>query len=126
MQTEWDLIVIGGGAAGFFGAINAASELGNDSQILILEKSSHFLGKVKISGGGRCNVTHACFDTKQFSRSYPRGERALLGPLHRWNAADTVDWFESRGVELKAEADGRMFPVTNDSQSIIDCLIERS
>ncbi|MCF6314085.1 MAG: NAD(P)/FAD-dependent oxidoreductase [Verrucomicrobiales bacterium] len=123
MQKEWDLIVIGGGAAGFFTAITAASELDRPARILILEKSSHFLGKVKISGGGRCNVTHACFDSKEFSRAYPRGERALLGPLHHWGATDTVDWFESRGIQLKTEADGRMFPVSDDSQSIIDCLI---
>lgn len=123
MQKEWDLVVVGGGAAGFFGAIEAAEALGNGSRILILEKSSHFLGKVKISGGGRCNVTHACFDSKQMSLSYPRGERALLGPLHRWGAQDTVDWFESRGVKLKTEADGRMFPETDNSQTIIDCLI---
>ena len=123
MQKDWDLIVIGGGAAGFFTAITAAEELGEGARVLILEKSSHFLGKVKISGGGRCNVTHDCFDSKQMSRSFPRGERALLGPLHRWGAEDTVDWFESRGVPLKTENDGRMFPESNDSQSIIDCLI---
>ncbi len=126
MHKTWDLIVIGGGAAGFFGALTAASELGNDARILILEKSPHFLGKVKISGGGRCNVTHACFDSRQMSLSYPRGERALLGPLHRWGAQDTVDWFESRGVQLKTESDGRMFPTTDDSQTIIDCLLNEA
>lgn len=122
MHKDWDLIVIGGGAAGFFAAITAAESLGADAAVLILEKSSHFLNKVKISGGGRCNVTHACFDNKEFSRAYPRGERALLGPLHRWGAQDTVDWFESRSVKLKTETDGRMFPESNDSQTIIDCL----
>ncbi len=123
MHKNWDLIVIGGGAAGFFAAITAAETLGADAAVLILEKSSHLLNKVKISGGGRCNVTHACFDNKEFARAYPRGERALLGPLHRWGAQDTVDWFESRSVKLKTEADGRMFPESNDSQTIIDCLI---
>lgn len=126
MQKEWDLIIIGGGAAGFFTAITAASELDRQARILILEKSSHFLGKVKISGGGRCNVTHACFDSKEFSRAYPRGERALLGPLHHWGATDTIDWFESRGIKLKTEEDGRMFPVSDDSQTIIDCLISEA
>ena len=123
MQKTWDLIVVGGGAAGFFGAISVAEAIDNNARILILEKSSQFLGKVKISGGGRCNVTHACFDSKEMSRAFPRGERALLGPLHRWGVQETVDWFESRGVKLKTEADGRMFPVTDESQSIIDCLI---
>ena len=126
MQKEWDLIVVGGGAAGFFAAITAAGELGSDARILILEKSSRFLDKVKISGGGRCNVTHACFDSKQMSLNYPRGERALLGPLHRWGAQDTVDWFESHGVKLKTEDDGRMFPETDDSQTIINCLIHEA
>lgn len=126
MQGEWDLIVVGGGAAGFFGAVTAAEALGGNARILILEKSPHFLGKVKISGGGRCNLTHACFDPQEFSRSYPRGEKPLLGPLHRWGARETVDWFESRGVKLKTETDGRIFPVTNDSQTVIDCLIREA
>ncbi|MFT5881781.1 MAG: putative Rossmann fold flavoprotein [Crocinitomicaceae bacterium] len=114
------LITIGAGAAGFFGSITAAEN--GAKSVLMLEKSSKVLGKVKISGGGRCNVTHHCFDPKALSKFYPRGEKSLIGPLHRWGAQDTVDWFESRGVALKAEADGRMFPVTNDSQTIIDCL----
>ena len=114
------LITVGGGAAGFFGSITAA-ESGAES-VLMLEKSSKLLGKVKISGGGRCNVTHHCFDPKELSKNYPRGEKSLIGPLHRWGAQDTVDWFQSRGVELKTEADGRMFPITDDSQTIIDCL----
>ncbi len=116
----YHLITIGGGAAGFFGSISAA-ENGAES-VLMLEKSSKLLGKVKISGGGRCNVTHHCFDPKELSKNYPRGEKSLIGPLHGWGAQDTVDWFQSRGVELKTEADGRMFPITNDSQTIIDCL----
>ena len=116
----WNLITIGGGAAGFFGAITHA-EMGGGSS-LILERTSQVLGKVKISGGGRCNVTHDCQDPKAFSSHYPRGNRALIGPLHRWGAAETIAWFEAHGVDLKTEADGRMFPVTNDSQTIIDCL----
>lgn len=118
----FDLITIGGGAAGFFGSIAAAEN--GASKVLILEKSSKLLAKVKISGGGRCNVTHHCFDPKELSKHYPRGEKALIGPLHRWGAQDTVDWFQSRGVELKTESDGRMFPVTDDSQTIIDCLLK--
>ncbi len=126
MQTEWDLIVVGGGAAGVFAAIAAAEALGDGRRILILEKSSHFLSKVKVSGGGRCNVTHACFDPGKFSQNFPRGEKALLGPLHRWGARETVDWFKSRGVSLKTEPDGRMFPVSDDSQTIIDCLLDEA
>jgi predicted Rossmann fold flavoprotein len=126
MEEPWDLIIVGGGAAGFFGAITAAEALGGNARILILEKSPHFLGKVKISGGGRCNLTHACFDPQAFSRNYPRGEKTLLGPLHRWGVQETVDWFESRGVKLKTESDGRMFPVTDDSQTIIDCLVREA
>ena len=116
----WNLITIGGGAAGFFGAITHA-EMGGGST-LILERTSQVLGKVKISGGGRCNVTHDCPEPRAFSAHYPRGEKALIGPLHRWGAVETIAWFESHGVALKTEADGRMFPVTNDSQTIMDCL----
>lgn len=116
----WDLITIGGGAAGFYGTITFAESGGGTA--VILERTSHVLGKVKISGGGRCNVTHACFDPKELSTFYPRGEKSLIGPLHGWGAQETVDWFEGRGVELKTERDGRMFPVTNRSQSVIDCL----
>ena len=120
-QQAWDLVVIGGGAAGFFAAItNAEAQPG--SRVLILEKTAHVLGKVRISGGGRCNVTHACFDPKTLAGYYPRGSKSLIGPFHRWSAADTVEWFQSRGVELKTEADGRMFPTTDNSQTIIDCL----
>lgn len=115
------IIVIGGGAAGFFSAISCA-ENNPDYQVTILEKSSTLLSKVKISGGGRCNVTHACFDPKELVRNYPRGEKQLLGPFTRFNPSDTVEWFESRGVKLKKEEDGRMFPVTDSSQTIINCL----
>ncbi|MBT8044089.1 MAG: NAD(P)/FAD-dependent oxidoreductase [Verrucomicrobiae bacterium] len=117
----WDLIVVGGGAAGFFAAITCA-ESQPGPRLLILEKSAQVLGKVKISGGGRCNVTHSCFDPRELAQCYPRGHQSLIGPFHRWGAADTVDWFQSRGVQLKTEADGRMFPITDDSQTIIDCL----
>lgn len=123
MNNHWDLIVVGGGAAGFFAAITAAESLPG-RRVLILEKTAKVLGKIKISGGGRCNVTHACFDPKELSTYYPRGCKSLIGPLHRWDAADTVTWFEERGVPLKTEPDGRMFPVTDDSQTIIDCLTQ--
>jgi len=112
--------VVGGGAAGFFAAI-AAAESG--AAVTLLEKSARFLDKVRISGGGRCNVTHACFESREFATRYPRGGRALLGPFSRFCARDTVAWFEARGVKLKTEADGRMFPVTDSSQTIVDCLM---
>ena len=115
-------MVVGGGAAGYFTAIRAAELLDPSKRILILEKAPQTLAKVRISGGGRCNVTHACFDPRRFATHYPRGEKALIGPLHRWDAEKTVEWFEERGVSIKTEEDGRMFPVSNDSQSIIDCL----
>jgi predicted Rossmann fold flavoprotein len=116
-----DLIVVGGGAAGFFAAITCAENSGKS--VLILEKTAQLLQKVKISGGGRCNVTHDCFEPRELSRNYPRGEKSLIGPLHRFGAADTVDWFAGRGVTLKTEADGRMFPDTDSSQTIVDTLL---
>jgi len=120
-----DLLVIGGGAAGFFGAITAAeARLG--SKVLIVERSSQPLTKVRISGGGRCNVTHACFETRPLSTRYPRGARALLSAFSRFQPSDTVTWFQERGVELKTEADGRMFPVTDDSETIVICLMAES
>lgn len=122
MQDSWDLIVIGGGAAGYFTAITAA-EAAPGSRILILERSAKVLGKVRISGGGRCNVTHSCFEPKPLSGFYPRGHKSLVGPFHRWGATETVEWFQSRGVTLKTEEDGRMFPITDDSQTVIDCLM---
>ena len=121
-HPEYDFVAIGGGAAGFFGAI-AFAEKAPGSRVCILEKTSTVLGKVKISGGGRCNVTHACFDAKRLTTHYPRGERNLIGPFHRFGAQDTVDWFQKRGVALKTESDGRIFPVTDDSQTVIDCLM---
>ncbi len=116
-----DLIVVGGGAAGFFSAIACAEN--SAKSVLVLEKTSQLLHKVKISGGGRCNVTHECFEPRELSTHYPRGEKSLIGPFHRFGAADTVEWFARRGVELKTESDGRMFPVTDSSQTIIDALL---
>lgn len=115
------LIVIGGGAAGFFGAI-AAAAANPAARVLILERGNAVLQKVKVSGGGRCNATHACFDARALVQYYPRGSRELLGPFMRFGPAETVAWFAERGVRLKTEADGRMFPVTDDSQTIVDCL----
>jgi len=114
------IIVVGGGAAGFFAAIAAAAA---GAEVTILEKTSRVLDKVRISGGGRCNVTHACFEPRDFATRYPRGGRALLGPFTKFSARDTVAWFEACGVRLKTESDGRMFPITDSSQTIVDCLI---
>lgn len=119
------LVVIGGGAAGFFCAINAAAK-NKDLKVILLEKTSKLLSKVKISGGGRCNVTHACFSISEMAKKYPRGEKFVKKTFHRFFTQDTIDWFESRGVTLKAEADGRMFPVTDSSQTIIDCLLQEA
>lgn len=120
-EELYDLLVIGGGAAGYFAAINAA-ESTKGKRIAILEATPRVLTKVKVSGGGRCNVTHHLFDPLRFSKNYPRGSKELLGPFHRFGAQETVQWFEKRGVSLKAEDDGRMFPQTNSSQTIIDAL----
>jgi predicted Rossmann fold flavoprotein len=117
------IVIVGGGAAGFFGAITCA-ELRRDAEIFILEKTSHFLSKVKISGGGRCNVTHSCFDARELTTRYPRGERTLIAPFKQFQASDTVAWFAARGIKLKTESDGRMFPMTDSSQTIIDCLLK--
>ena len=116
------IVVVGGGAAGFFAAI-AVAESAPGAEVLLLERTANFLAKVKISGGGRCNVTHACFNGREFTTRYPRGERALIAPFQQFQASDTVAWFAARGVELKTEPDGRMFPITDDSQTIIDCLV---
>lgn len=121
LQTNWDVIVIGGGAAGFFAAIRCA-ELNPKGRVLILEKASQTLGKVLISGGGRCNVTHACFDPAKLITYYPRGGAELRGAFTRFQPQDTVAWFEERGVRIKTEADGRMFPVTDDSNTIASTL----
>jgi predicted Rossmann fold flavoprotein len=117
--------VAGGGAAGFFASISAA-ESNPRAQVVLLEKTPHLLAKVRISGGGRCNVTHACFDPRELSTRYPRGGRTLIGPLTRFGPTETVNWFQSRGVKLKTESDGRMFPTTDSSQTIVDCLTQAS
>jgi predicted Rossmann fold flavoprotein len=120
-----DLAVIGGGASGFFTALQYA-EFAPDRGVAIFEKGAHFLQKVKISGGGRCNVTHACFDPRELAKNYPRGSRELLAAFHRWQPTDTIDWFARFGVTLKAEADGRMFPTTDRSDTVIDCFLNRA
>ena len=115
------VIVAGGGASGYFAAI-ACAEADPSCAVTIYEATAHPLAKVKVSGGGRCNVTHACFESRELVKRYPRGSRELLGAFHRWQPRDTVEWFAARGVALKTEADGRMFPVTDNSQTIVDCL----
>ncbi len=115
-------VIVGGGAAGFFGAIRA-KETHPDWEVVLLEKGSHLLAKVKVSGGRRCNVTHACFEPNILAKNYPRGHKELIGPFHRFQPKDTVEWFKARAVELKTEEDGRMFPITDSSQTIVDCLL---
>jgi len=117
------VIIVGGGAAGMFAAIRTA-ELAPELTVTLLEKSKDLLQKVGISGGGRCNVTHDCRDPRALVAYYPRGSRELRGPFSRFAAQDTIDWFEGRGVQLKTEADGRMFPITDDSATVIDCLVD--
>ncbi len=116
------IVVVGGGASGFFAAIRAA-ELCAGAEVVVLERASRVLAKVRISGGGRCNVTNACSDPRELSRHYPRGGRELLGAFHQFGPSETVAWFAARNVALKKEPDGRMFPVTDQSQTIIDCLV---
>ena len=116
------IAIIGGGAAGFYGAITAATK-NPSAQIVIFEATQQLLEKVLISGGGRCNVTHHCFDPAELVKNYPRGHKELRGPFTRFQPRDTEEWFESRGVKLKIEGDGRMFPITDDSRTIADCLI---
>ncbi len=123
MSQPTQILVVGGGAAGFFGAI-AAAETNPRASVTILEKGPRVLSKVRISGGGRCNVTHACFEPRELSLRYPRGGRALIGPFTRFGPRETIEWFRLRAVNLKTEADGRMFPVTDSSQTIIDCLTD--
>lgn len=123
MQQQ--LIVIGGGAAGFFCAVNAA-RLNPALKVMIVEKSNKLLAKVKISGGGRCNVTHACFDIAAMSRKYPRGQNFVKKTFHQFFTNDTIEWFKERNVNLATEADGRMFPVTNNSATIVDCLLREA
>ena len=119
------LIVIGGGAAGFFCAVNAA-RMNPNLKVILLEKQQKLLSKVKVSGGGRCNVTHACFEINELAKYYPRGEKFLRKAFHWFNTSHTINWFEERGVELKTEVDGRMFPITDNSQTIIDCLLKEA
>ncbi|WP_142785147.1 BaiN/RdsA family NAD(P)/FAD-dependent oxidoreductase [Changchengzhania lutea] len=120
-----DVIIVGGGAAGFFAAINIA-EQNPELKVAILERGKEVLAKVKVSGGGRCNVTHAEFVPSDLVLNYPRGEKELLGPFHQFMTGDTMEWFEKRGVTLKIEDDGRMFPVSNSSQTIIDCFLNEA
>jgi len=119
------VIIIGGGAAGFFTAINA-KEMNPELDITILEKGKEVLQKVKISGGGRCNVTHACFEPKELVQFYPRGNKELLGPFHQFMTGDTFEWFENNGIPLKIEKDNRVFPESNSSQTIVDCFLNKT
>lgn len=121
-MNQRHVVVAGGGAAGVFAAIVCA-EAAPEAGIAVLERTSQFLSKVRISGGGRCNVTHACFDARELSRHYPRGGTALRGCFQLFQPRDTVAWFEAHGVPLKTESDGRMFPASNSSQTIVDCLL---
>lgn len=123
MNSKYDIIIIGGGAAGFFTAINIVEKNVN-LKVAILERGKNVLEKVRISGGGRCNVTHACFVPNDLVKFYPRGERELKGPFHQFCSGDTIEWFEKHDVALKIEEDGRMFPVSNSSETIIDCFLE--
>ena len=116
------VVVIGGGAAGFFGAVTAAATF-PDLEVVLLEKTSKLLAKVRVSGGGRCNVTHHCFQVSELLKNYPRGARHLRQPFEQFGVADCIAWFEKRGVQLKTEPDGRMFPVTDTSETILDCLL---
>lgn len=122
MSDALDIAIIGGGAAGFFTALN----IPNEHNVSIFEETRNYLRKVKISGGGRCNVTHHQFEINEFIKNYPRGEKELISPLHQFQARDTVEWFKKRGVEIKVEQDGRMFPKTNSSQTIIDCFLKEA
>ena len=123
MNQNFNIIIVGGGAAGFFTAINIV-EKNPKLKVAILERGTEVLNKVRISGGGRCNVTHACFEPNELVKFYPRGEKELRGPFHQFCSGDTIEWFEKHGVELKIEADGRIFPVSNSSQTIIDCFLK--
>ncbi len=125
MSVQKTLVVIGGGAAGFFCAVNAA-RLYSGLRVILLEKTGKLLQKVKISGGGRCNVTHRLYDIGPLSKCYPRGEKFVKKAFHHFGPADTVAWFAERGVRLKTESDGRIFPVNDSSQTIIDCLLQEA
>jgi hypothetical protein len=124
-STQQTIVVIGGGAAGFFAAVNAA-RLNPALRVLLLEKTDKLLSKVRISGGGRCNVTHGCFDNRELAQRYPRGSRELLSAFSRFSVSETIGWFDARGVELKMEDDGRMFPITDNSETIAACLLDEA
>ena len=124
-EPIYDLIIVGGGAAGFFGAIELAT-LRPGGQVMVLEKSTKILAKVKVSGGGRCNVTHNCENPFDLARHYPRGSKILKSMFREFAAVDMINWLARREVELHVEADGRMFPTTNDSQTIIDCFVNEA
>ncbi|MEI6311395.1 MAG: NAD(P)/FAD-dependent oxidoreductase [Bacteroidota bacterium] len=119
------IVIIGGGAAGFFAAVNIAKKNPN-YRVILFEKSDKLLYKVQISGGGRCNVTHSCFEPMNLVKFYPRGEKSLISVFHRFQPKDTIQWFEERGVPIKREEDGRMFPQSNTSQTIIDCFLKEA
>ena len=123
MHPPRRIAVLGGGAAGFFSAIACAERLGKAGKVSLFEATPHLLAKVRISGGGRCNVTHSCFEPAELVKKYPRGGRELLGAFHRFQPRDTIEWFGSRGVATKTEEDGRMFPTTDDSATIVECLM---
>ena len=123
MPNHPRIAVLGGGAAGFFAAITCAEALGKAGSVTLFEATPHLLAKVRISGGGRCNVTHSCFEPAELVKKYPRGGRELLGAFHRFQPRDTIEWFAGRGVATKTEEDGRMFPTTDDSATIVDCLM---
>ena len=124
-KMDVKIVILGGGAAGFFAAVNAAF-IHKNAKVILLEKSNKLLSKVRVSGGGRCNVTHACFDNNVLVKNYPRGEKQLKSAFSRFSVKETIEWFESRGVNLKVEADGRMFPESDNSESIIACLLEEA
>ncbi|WP_121666497.1 BaiN/RdsA family NAD(P)/FAD-dependent oxidoreductase [Mesonia aquimarina] len=125
MKKNYDVLIVGGGAAGFFTAINLA-EKKPELQLAIVERGKEVLSKVRISGGGRCNVTHAEFIPQDLVKNYPRGEKELRGPFHQFMTGDTIEWFQQRGIELKTEEDGRMFPVTDSSETIINCFLSEA
>src|ERR1700683_5601136 len=122
MENKKTLVVIGGGAAGLFCAVNAA-RMSDLLKVMVIERTGKLLSKVKVSGGGRCNVTHACFEIDEMAKKYPRGENFVRKTFYQFFTKDTIAWFEQKGVRLKTESDGRMFPVSNSSQTIIDCLM---